>query len=96
MNETNTMSVKDIRLNPLAFLERAKDAGKVNVIYRSKLIGTFEYKPAANAMKAVKRGSSEAVLAALNLIDAAPKPKLNQLDRNKSIKQLYAESLKLK
>lgn len=87
MNKDNTISVQEVRKDPLGFLRQIKKGKKMTVIYHSK--------PFATVMSADKQPNNQArntkrMLEYAALARSSAKIKL---DATKSYKELYSEDM---
>lgn len=87
MNKDNSISVQEIRKNPLAFLRQIKKGKKLTVIYHSKPFATVMSADSPNTgqVKSTKRMLEYAQLARSSA--------QLQLDSTKSYKELFSEDM---
>ena len=87
MNKDNTISVQEVRKNPLGFLSQINSGKKMTVIYHSKPFATVMSVDgqATNQTKSIKR--------MLKYAELAHKSAKTAIDNNKSYKEIYAEDM---
>lgn len=87
MNKDNTISVQELRKDPLGFLNQINSGKKMTVIYHSK--------PFATVMSVDARSSShiKSTKHMLQYAKLARESAKLTLDSNKSYKELYSESM---
>lgn len=87
MDKDNTISLQEVRKNPLGFLRQIKKGKKLTVIYHSK--------PFATVMSAdsLDPGQTRSTKRMLEYAELARKSAKIELDSNKSYKKLYSEDM---
>ncbi len=89
-----TINTKQIRADLVGFLRQLEDGEPVTVLYRSQPLVTIAAKP-KREYESPDAGTPEAMRRSVEFIRSLPKRK-SQLDPNKSIKELYDETMVLK
>lgn len=87
MNKDNTISVQEVRKDPLSFLRQINEGKKMTVIYHSKPFATVM---SADGKVPSQQKSTKHMLQYAKL--ARDSAKIT-LDGNKSYKELYSESI---
>lgn len=87
MNQDNTISVQEVRRDPLRFLDRINKGQRVTVIYHSRPFVTVI---SADKEKTSKDISRKSMLQYAKLVRNSAKIKL---DNSKSYKELYSEGM---
>ena len=96
MKASDTINAKEIRQDLIGFLRRVKSGQPITVIYRSKPFVTINdsAEHSANPSPAgPEPGSPEAVAKSLVYAKQLRSGRKSVFDPNKSIKELYAESM---
>ena len=90
MNNDNTISIQEVRKNPVGFLRQLNKGKKITVIYHSKPYATVI---SADTISSEQLKSSKALLKYAN--QARDSAKVT-LDTTKTYKQLYSEDMSKK
>ena len=87
MNKDNTISLQEVRRDPLGFLRQIKKGKKLTVIYHSK--------PFATVMSADNQRSSQvkSTKRLLQYAELARESDQKSVDSTKSYKELYGEDM---
>ena len=91
--QNDTISAKEIRQDLIGFLRRIKSGPPITVIYQSKPLVTVTRQITVSNKAEALPGSPEAVARSLAFAKKLRTGKKTMLDPNKSIKELYAETM---
>jgi len=93
MKTTDLISAKEIRQDLVGFLRLVKSGRPLTVIYRSKPFVTINYGTVSTPSNDLLPGTPEAVAKSLAYAKRLRSGRKPVLDPNKSIKELYVESM---
>ena len=87
MDRNNTISLQEVRKDPLGFLNQINKGKRITVIYHSKPLATVvsAYSKAYGQTRSIKR--------MLQYADLANKSAKTAIDSSKSYKEIYAEDM---
>lgn len=87
MDKNNTISLQEVRKDPLGFLNQVNKGKRITVIYHSK--------PLVTVMSADSNayGQTKSIKRMLQYADLANKSAKKSIDNNKSYKEIYAEDM---
>ena len=87
MDKKNTISLQELRKDPLGFLEKVNKGNRITVIYHSK--------PLVTVMSAdnIDYRQTKNISRMLQYADLASKNAKTSVDSNKSYKEIYAEDM---
>jgi hypothetical protein len=85
MNKDNTISLQEVRRNPLGFFNQINKGKKITVIYHSKPLVTVTNTDSQSQTKSLKK--------MLEYTDRAHRSAKTAIDSNKSYKEIYYEDM---